>query len=509
MTTSPKKRPASRRDKEIHHAVRVLLRPQVSVALQYGVSQARICQIVKKVGQEIDEYLCGEDFASLAADAARMRRLDWECQQRREEQYRESTSLMEQMRRPLAERTTTYDGLDREGKEPVKTVVKLKEHAGAVQVLKVRMRLNEAMQAAGRTAGQASSGTQHAHASVGRGTRRGKPQDDAEMFPPPVKRPLPECLPESDRTEWNKLPREVQDLAAGRLKIYPDMSLHQVSVPEGAPWAVYPWRSEAESNSANVASLVIDGLQSIEWYWQMLEHAELSKPLAHPNVLRKDKEGKWTYIEPQELPLPPVMPPAREALPAESPERIYWPYKSKAEHYAMLRAEMVLRGDLSREQYDSLNRWAEWLTGDKYPDPLARIERNLSAGASSSSSSGDGATEGGRDGETDGENGDRVPVASTEYSVLSTRLEHAAEPVGDSHDPHPGHLPEGEGEERENEAPSTEYSVLSTRLAHAAEAVGDSHHPHPGPLPEGEGGRMAGRRMTERQKRRMERGIRV
>jgi hypothetical protein len=504
MTTSPKKRPASRRDKEIHHAVRVLLRPQVSVALQYGVSQARICQIVKKVGQEIDEYLCGEDFASLAADAARMRRLDWECQQRREEQYRESTSLMEQMRRPLAERTTTYDGLDREGKEPVKTVVKLKEHAGAVQVLKVRMRLNEAMQAAGRTAGQASSGTQHAHASVGRGTRRGKPQDDAEMFPPPVKRPLPECLPESDRTEWNKLPREVQDLAAGRLKIYPDMSLHQVSVPEGAPWAVYPWRSEAESNSANVASLVIDGLQSIEWYWQMLEHAELSKPLAHPNVLRKDKEGKWTYIEPQELPLPPVMPPAREALPAESPERIYWPYKSKAEHYAMLRAEMVLRGDLSREQYDSLNRWAEWLTGDKYPDPLARIERNLSAADQASGvrvvpkqGHPDGAAEGAvttgpevgtcaearryreadasRSPATEEAHGDRVPVASTEYSVLSTRLEHATEP---------------------------EAALLDEPVV----APGDEARRYR----EADASRSpAGRRLTERQKRRMERGVRA
>ena len=69
----------------------------------------------------------------------------------------------------------------------------------------------------------------------------------------------------------------------------------------------------------------------------------------------------------------------------------------------------------------------------------------------------------------------------------------------------------GRGGKREKEqrpVQSTEHSVLSTRLAQGiAEAIGTSHDPHPGPLPEGEGG--GSRRMTERQRRRIERGLRV
>src|SRR4029450_9795362 len=126
------------------------------------------------------------------------------------------------------------------------------------------------------------------------------------------------------------------------------------------------------------ASVLVEGIVVLGVNIRRLEHTELSKPLAHPNVLTKDRVGRWTYREPAQLPLP-VMPAERAALPEESPERIYWPYRSKAEHYAMMRAEMVLRGHLSREQYESLNAWASWYMGEQYPDPLARIERNLSA----------------------------------------------------------------------------------------------------------------------------------
>jgi hypothetical protein len=38
----------------------------------------------------------------------------------------------------------------------------------------------------------------------------------------------------------------------------------------------------------------------------------------------------------------------------------------------MMRAEMVLRGHLSRDQYESVNAWASWYMNEKYPDPLAR-----------------------------------------------------------------------------------------------------------------------------------------
>src|SRR5262245_9662511 len=43
----------------------------------------------------------------------------------------------------------------------------------------------------------------------------------------------------------------------------------------------------------------------------------------------------------------------------------------------MMRAEMVLRGHLSREQYEGLNAWASWYMGEEYPDPLARIDKKF------------------------------------------------------------------------------------------------------------------------------------
>src|SRR4029453_3511719 len=114
------------------------------------------------------------------------------------------------------------------------------------------------------------------------------------------------------------LPREVQELAARRLAIWPDISLDCASVPEGGRGSYYPWRTEAGFASSQLASRVIDGIIYVEEYIRRLEHTELSKPLAHPNVLTKDRVGRWTYREPAQLPLP-VMPVKGEALPEGGP----------------------------------------------------------------------------------------------------------------------------------------------------------------------------------------------
>jgi len=49
----------------------------------------------------------------------------------------------------------------------------------------------------------------------------------------------------------------------------------------------------------------------------------------------------------------------------------------------MMRAEMVLRGHLSRDQYESLNAWASWYMNEKYPDPLAQCAEKFNSSAES------------------------------------------------------------------------------------------------------------------------------
>ena len=367
------KRPNSR-DYEIYAAVRIHLRPQAGVALQFNLSQPRISQIVKRVAEHMAEQLPGEDLNRLFAKAHRIELLDWECQQRRFEQYRKCELVFEQSQQMWEEDQLTYEGPE-ESQHLLKTVVKRRPQRLSLEAVKEQRRLNNEIQ--GLASGMGGRGSCRAADRKlevrGRRSKRGPGFDGL-----PEKLPMPECLKETDRDEWNKLPREVQELATTRLQIWPDLTLHNASVPEGERWSYYPWRTEAEYASALLAGMVIKGLYTIEEYFQHLEHTELSKPLAHPNVLTKDREGRWTYIYPDQVPLP-VMPAERAALPEESPERIYWPYKSKAEHYAMMRAEMVLRGHLSREQYESLNAWASWFMGEQYPDPLAKVEQNISA----------------------------------------------------------------------------------------------------------------------------------
>ena len=379
------KRPNSR-DFEIYAAVRIHLRPQAGVALQFNLSQPRVSQFVKRVAEHMAEQLPGEDLNRLFAKAHRMELLDWECQERRLAQYRKCELVFEQSQQMWEEDQLTYEGPE-ESNNLVKTVVKRRPQRLSLEAVKEQRRLNNEIQSncGLRIAdcGMTRRGTAGGRGSVSQQMRRaagtaGPLSREMASSGTPEKLPLPECLQETDRDEWNKLPREVQELATTRLQIWPDLTLHNASVPEGERWSYYPWRTEAEYASALLAGMVIKGHYTIEEYFQHLEHTELSKPLAHPNVLTKDREGRWTYIYPDQVPLP-VMPPERAALPEESPERIYWPYKSKAEHYAMMRAEMVLRGHLSREQYESLNAWASWFMGEQYPDPLAKLEQNISA----------------------------------------------------------------------------------------------------------------------------------
>jgi hypothetical protein len=197
---------------------------------------------------------------------------------------------------------------------------------------------------------------------------------------PYPKLPLPEGLRAEDRELWPKLLREEQEEALDNLKRHPGKPLAWLKLRpgSGSHWSYYPWRTEAESSSARLADDVVRGDRTIESYLRLLELLELSKPFAHPNVLTKDREGRWQLMDPNQVPLP-AMTPERAALPEGSPERIYWPYKSKAEHYAMLRAEMVLRGHLSLDQYKSLNAWASRHMNEKYPDPLENLVGNISA----------------------------------------------------------------------------------------------------------------------------------
>ncbi len=374
MSTQPnpsRPTPPCERDLEIYRLVRIQLHRQSTAAFKFGLTPGRISQIVKHVSKYMATLFPGEDLKLRFAEAKRMRLLDLECHERRAELYRQNQLVFEQSQQSLVETQCTYEGSD-QPQNLVKTVVKRKPPPLAMGPLREMRRLNNELQWGGER--PPPSGRKERQSDGGKeGRREGSGtlrvpgvQGSGEKLPPP------ECLSEADRAEWPKLMREEQELAVKRLKIWPKISLHQARVPAGAEWAYYPWRTEAEFNVAKLAGMVVKGLYTIEDYFRHLEILELSKPFAHPNLLTKDREGKWQLLYPRQVPLP-VMPPQRAALPEASPERVYWPNKSKAEHYAMMRAEMVLRGHLSRDQYETLNAWASWYMNEKYPDPLARL----------------------------------------------------------------------------------------------------------------------------------------
>jgi hypothetical protein len=371
--SQPRQKPFSPRDREIYHAVRICHRKQTAVALQFGLTQARISQIVRKVGKFMSEFLPGEDLDVRLGEMAVPQLVDWECYLRRQEHYRHAALAFEQSQHNLITKRSTFAGSEND--KPEQTVVTEREQRISLDAVKVMERINDKIE---RTAGTGRG-------VGGRGPCRagtaGPLLPKGASSGTPGKLAPPECLSPEDRERWPKLMREEQELAAGRLELYPKITLDHARAPAGPLWSYYPWRTEAESSSAMLASLVVEGEFTIEDYLSTLELTELSKPFAHPNVLTKDRSGRWQLLDPKQVPLP-VLSPERAALPEGSPERVYWPYQSKAEHFAMMRAEMVLRGHLSRDQYESLNAWASWYMNEKYPDPLARIDGNISAGAS-------------------------------------------------------------------------------------------------------------------------------
>jgi hypothetical protein len=364
--SQPRQKSFSPRDREIYHAVRICHCKQTAVALQFGLTQARISQIVRKVGKFMSEFLPGEDLDVRLGEMAVPQLVDWECYLRRQEHYRHAALAFEQSQHNLITKRSTFAGSEND--KPEQTVVTEREQRISLDAVKVMERINDKIE---RTAGSGrGAGNVAFRSAKGRAFAEQKPT----ISPP-------ECLRPEDRERWPKLMREEQELAAGRLELYPKITLDHARAPAGPLWSYYPWRTEAESSSAMLASLVVEGEFTIEDYLSTLELTELSKPFAHPNVLTKDRSGRWQLLDPKQVPLP-VLSPERAALPEGSPERVYWPYQSKAEHFAMMRAEMVLRGHLSRDQYESLNAWASWYMNEKYPDPLARIDGNISAGAS-------------------------------------------------------------------------------------------------------------------------------
>jgi hypothetical protein len=365
-------RPPCQRDREIYHAVRICHRKQTPVAEQFGMSQGRVSQIVREVAKYMSGFFPGEDLDVRLSQMPVTQLVDWECYQRRLEDHRRAELVFEQSQQKLVTEQRTYGGKSLE-EQLEKTVITEREQRISLDAVKVLERINDKIE---RTAGSGKASGVREHPDSVAGRKGRPPHREADASRSPI--PPPECLTPEDRERWPQLMREEQELAAGRLEYYPNIPLDRARVPEGPLWSYYPWRTEAESSSATLAGQVVDGTSTIEGYFRNLQHLEVSKPLGYPNVLTKDREGRWQLLDPQQVPLP-VMPPERAALPERSPEQVYWPYKSKAEHYAMMLAEMVLRGHLSRDQYEGLSAWASWYTNEKYPDPLARIDRVINA----------------------------------------------------------------------------------------------------------------------------------
>jgi len=393
-STDPSLKRPSERNIRIYEAVRIGLRSQRVVAAEFDISQPRVSQILRAVTPFFDGLFPGDELGQRLKEAKRSQRLDWECYERRKKHYRQVEMGFEQSLRPLVHKQWTYIGTGTE-KKLVKTVITERDQRISLESVKVQERINDKIERSGwgrSASGVPRDGVQASEAPIGgRGVGRGNVGrqdtlttgqgfDSGQGFDgaPLEKLPLPEGLREEDQPYWPKLMRDEQELALVRLKLYPGISLHHASVPPGPLWSYFPWRTEAEHNASLQAARVVSGDLTIEEYWQRLEILELSKPFAHPNLLTKDRQGRWQLLDPRQVPLP-VMTDERAAWPAESPERIYWPYQSRAEHYAMLRAEMVLKGHLSPDQYDRLNAWASWTMNEKYPDPLEKVVKNIIA----------------------------------------------------------------------------------------------------------------------------------
>jgi len=368
----------SERNIRIYEAVRIGLRTQTAVAAEFGITQPCVSQILRRVAPFYDRLFPGDELGQRLKESKRSQRIDYECYQRRKKHYRQAELAWEQSQHPLVNKQWTFAGKD-EDKNLKKTVITERDQRISLESVKVQERINDKIERSGwGRERSADCGVRNAESGK---RRKGKSTaGQVSSGTPFEKLPLPEGLREADRPLWPKLLREEQEQALDNLTRWPGAPLEWLKLKpgDGPIWSYYPWRTEAEYNSALLADLVLRGQYTIEEYLQQLEILELSKPFAHPNLLRKDHDGDWQMIDPQAVPLP-VTPPDRAVFPAGSPERVYWPYKSRAEHYAMLRAEMVLRGHLSLDQYDSLNAWASWYMNEKYPDPLENVVRTIIA----------------------------------------------------------------------------------------------------------------------------------
>jgi len=362
-------KPPSAKKRRIYEQVALHLRTQEDVAREFRMTQARVSQIVAEVRQFMDQLLPDGGIDALRALAKLARHEQAEGLARRKVNYGRCEEVYKQSKEPLVTTRTVYRGNKR---KIMSVVVTKREQRLAIGPVNTMERINDKL-----TAGKGSAERGAASAE-----RKGAAPAPSSEFRAPSSDELPAWIRDEDREGWSLLNEKEKAFARGRLSRRPQIPLAWAKLdPHSSEHCYFPWRSQGEHFAALGAALVVRGIHTIETHCQRMEHGELSNPQGYPNLLAKDPAGQWRVLTPAEVPRRPL-PPERAAWPKDSPQWIYWPYASRAEHHAAKRAQMVLDGHLSREQYESLNAWSRSQLGGAYFDPLAKTEKNTRPAAS-------------------------------------------------------------------------------------------------------------------------------
>ena len=371
MTDKTKKTPSDR-DQRIYWEVRGRFRTQRDVAKEFGMTQPRVCQIVRDVAAHFAQTMPGLDLRLSRADELAL--VSRECIERRQRLFARAEEEYEASKRPLVTKLTMRKD-DCGWKQEIE-----REQRGDVRLLKIMQQENDRLASWAEKQIIANCKLQNAKCKV---------TDESNLK---FAIPALQFAMESDGTSTR-----------GPGSAGPAEPTWPPNLPTDSPeFVFYPYRSEGEMSACMLAKCVVGGSMTPAEYIQRLEIQELEKPLVSPLALARAEEvgaagsaapdlpvdsactsnvnspagaarrsaPTWRIRERDEL--RPPSPLAQKLLfagkhaqdlDAATQAEVYQPYLSRAEYYATIRREMLGEGMLSPDEFASLSLWASRLPG--------------------------------------------------------------------------------------------------------------------------------------------------
>ena len=354
--------PGPDRGKFIYQQVVIQRRSQADVAKELGISQVRVSQILRQVKDRMDLVVPEEQVTAQLKQVAQATKVLELVAEGRLEDYGLAAKIRDQQ-------------------------LKEEQPRVALAAINTRTRIGRDLERAkwreeGKEEGERRKEEGRKQCEMDHGkwpmANRDFPLAN-DHLPLPIADPPPAELRQEDRALWATLRGEDQARVREHLAAKGSMPLAKALLgPKNNAYYIFPWRNYGEHLSAAWAKQVVDGSMGVEEYLRELARAGAYGGSAMPPMLAKDREGRWRVLTPEEVPQQPL-PPERAALATQSPERVFWPFKSKGEYQARQRAQMVLAGLLTREQYESLSARLRRETQEDFPDPLAEMGEAKSA----------------------------------------------------------------------------------------------------------------------------------